>query len=964
MSTLLIPPASTDPLAQEAFALHKADASVRMASFMQHTAIAPNTLSTQRLDSLLASDYGLINKQQEWGILSKALHAGQSRTFLLLGDEGLGKTSFVNAYFKALSEHREPLGGYAPHQAIKLQLSLLPKRLWATWDLETLLQDALISWVNDTLACIQHNANQRLQEVGIRLNDAQFSLLLTNYSTESSREARYNLWLTTLKNALAKKQTLLQKWKAPSQQALEDSARILNNPWAGVALQTKRSMEEAPHAELAQRFLELAQAVKTHVSSANTPASFSLLIDEWDVIHKQAPPAQKSNNQSLLRLVKGIQTQKQIPLCLSVTCRTDALSQRLGSPLYTAFKDKILLSRYGKKNLQALVKTAPPSPESPDFSVPEEALEVFTQLSEGQGHKALAIYQAWVKKAEQFGENALSLENFNALAIEHAEELDALFYARLQLDALSYGTRFVHALEWVVAHLDHTPFTVEGFISERLKTAPQGILASHLGLALRKLYLYGMVQKVESPDAPASLIYRVPSRHALECLYGFFVAQNVENLFQHTQGLLTQTQTLMKHEEASQPPQNDAELSRTSFLEQGEAFVHILPKTFNEGELSLEKLQSVLSFVKGLPHENAQHLREKIARFLIEALEQPIEARRLEALSCLAYLPLNDALDALVNASNNPNPTIQQQALKALRQWIQTAHDAKLPVKDKTLPVVETLLEHLNPRDGFSRKDDALTHSLVFDVLKQWHQGQSRLVFKGVHAYVQKQLDFNNDAYLSVGLLDCVTVLLKPFHPTDLELRMPWVLTLIKKALCVPPLHASAFGLLRLLPAQMPQVQTLLKEMLLESTSPKLAFNAFLYSSETLALPVFQTEPPLWKESLHTYIAQQYVPKSDSTLDALLADDAQRQQLIQATLHLIKMVKPWPSNEKNDLFHVLEESLAQPAWQKHLDALWVLLRLKQHLAEEMGLKVNTQRYLQQLSETPTSDLLKHLLANV
>jgi hypothetical protein len=152
--------------------------------------------------------------------------------------------------------------------------------------------------------------------------------------------------------------------------------------------------------------------------------------------------------------------------------------------------------------------------------------------------------------------------------------------------------------------------------------------------------------------------------------------------------------------------------------------------------------------------------------------------------------------------------------------------------------------------------------------------------------------------------------------------------------------------------------------MLLESTSPKLAFNAFLYASETLALPVFQTDSPLWKESLHTYIAQGYLPKSADTLDALLADDAQRQQLIQATLHLIKMVKPWPSQEKNDLLHVLEESLAHPAWQKHLDALWVLLRLKQHLAEEMGLKVNTQQYLQQLSETPTSHLLKQLLANV
>ncbi|MFN9691517.1 MAG: HEAT repeat domain-containing protein [Vampirovibrionales bacterium] len=964
LSSLLSPAYTPDPLAQEAFALTKAEGFALVKSFIQHTAMPQQTSSRERLDALLASDYGLINKQHEWGILSKALYAGQSRTFLLLGDEGLGKTSFINAYFKSLAENRDPEGDYAPHQAIKIQLSHLPKPLWATWQLDAILQEALVSWVKDTLAAIQNNANQRLQEVGIRINDEQFKLMLTQFSKEPSRAARYDLWLNTLKHALSKKQNLIQKWTAPSQLVLEDVARILNNPWAVVAFQTSTSLADDPDADISQRLVEMAQGVKAHVSNVQSPASFSLLIDEWDVIRLQNASRRDANNQSLLRLVKAIQTQKQIPLCLTLTSRTNALSQHLGGSLYASLRDKLLLSSYGEEELQTLVKTCSLYHEKSAFSVPKEALPLLSTLSEGQGYKALAVYQAWVKKAEQLGEMQLSLESLNALAIEKADELEALLYARLQLDALSHGASFINALELVVAHLDHTPFTVEAFISERLKTASTDILASHLALALRKLYLYGIVQKLETPSASASPLYNVPSRHALESVYRFFVAKNVEALFQKTQGLLSPSHTLEKEAESNETDESEATLSRTAFLEQGEALVQILPKTFNEGELPLEKLQSVLSFLSGLPRENAQYLREKIARFLIQALEHPLEARRLEALLCLGYIPLLDALDALVDALNHPNSLVKQQALQSLRQWISTATEAKIPVQDKVLPVVEALLIQLNPREGFPRKDDALIQSLVFDALKQWHKGEARTVFKGVHAYVKEHLNNNDDSYLSVGFLDCLAVLLKPFDPTDIEHRMPWVFTLIEKSFCVPQLQASGFTLLRLLPAQMPQVQAILKQILQEQASPTLTFDAFVYTTELLALPDFQTVFPLWKESLQTYLERLYLPKASYTQAASFTPDDDRQQLIQATLHLLKVVKKWNAPEKSHLANVLEEGLTSPEWQGHLDLLWVLLRLQQQLAGETALKDSTARYLGQLKATPTSHLLKQLLTNV
>ena len=964
LSSLLSPAYTPDPLASEAFTLAKSQATASGHSAIESTAAHQGETSTQRLDTHLASDYGLVNKQHEWNILSKALYAGQSRTFLLLGDEGLGKTSLINAYFKTLAENRDTQGDYAPHQAIKIQLSQLPKPFWATWQLDAILQEALVSWVKDTLAAIQNNANQRLQEVGIRINDEQFKLMLTQFSKEPSRDARYELWLNTLKHALSKKQNLIQKWTAPSQLVLEDVARILNNPWAVVAFQTSTSLADDPNADISQRFLELAQGVKAHVSNVQSPASFSLLIDEWDVIRLQNASRRDANNQSLLRLIKAIQTQKQIPLCLTLTSRTNALSQHLGGSLYASLRDKLLLSTYGEVELQALVKTCSLYHEKSGFSVPKEALPLLSTLSEGQGYKALAVYQAWVKKTEQSGEMQLSLESLNALAIEKADELEALLYARLQLDALSYGASFINALELVVAHLDHTPFTVEAFISERLKTASTDILASHLGLALRKLYLYGIVQKLETPSASASLLYNVPSRHALESVYRFFVAKNVEALFQKTQGLLSPSHALEKEAESNETDESEATLSHTAFLEQGEALVQILPKTFNEGELPLEKLQSVLSFLSGLPRENAQYLREKIARFLIQALEHPLEARRLEALLYLGYIPLLDALDALVDALNHPNSLVKQQALQSLRQWIQTANDAKIPLKDKILPVVEALLGQLNPRNGFPRKDDVLIHSMVFDVLKQWHAGEARTVFKGVHAYVKEHLNNNDDSYLSVGFLDCLAVLLKPFAPTDIEHRMPWVFALIEKSFSVPQLQASGFTLLRLLPAQMSQVQAILKQILQEEASPTLTFDAFVYTTELLALPDFQTVFPLWKESLQTYLERLYLPKASHTQAASFTPDDDRQQLIQATLHLLKVVKKWNAPEKSHLANLLEEGLTSPEWQGHLDLLWVLLRLQQQLAGETALKDSTARYLGQLKATPTSHLLKQLLTNV
>ncbi|MFN7311625.1 MAG: hypothetical protein ACK5T0_09705, partial [Vampirovibrionales bacterium] len=74
-----------------------------------------------------------------------------------------------------------------------------------------------------------------------------------------------------------------------------------------------------------------------------------------------------------------------------------------------------------------------------------------------------------------------------------------------------------------------------------------------------------------------------------------------------------------------------------------------------------------------------------------------------------------------------------------------------------------------------------------------------------------------------------------------------------------------------------------------------------------------------------------------------------------------KSVKTWEDADKSRLANVLEESLASPEWQAHLDLLWVLLRLQQQLAGENGRKESMARYLGQLNATPTSHLLKQLL---
>ncbi len=963
MSTRLSPTDAPEPLASEAFALEESQPMAFLKSSVESSAGHQAESFTKRLDAQLASDYGLVNKQSEWNSLSKALYLGQSKTVLLLGDEGLGKSSFINAYFKALAQHREATGLYAPHQAIKLQLSLLPKAQWATWHLEDLLYNALNTWCVDTLASIQNDANQRLHDVGIRINDEQFKLLLTQFSEEIVHERRYNLWLNTLKQALSKKQNLIQKWTATSQEALEETARILNNPWAVVAFQVQASLAQdgQASAEIAERFMELAQAVKTLVATEETPASFSLLIDEWERVGLQSPTVRDANNKSLLRLLKNIHAQqKQTPFLLTLTSRTEALSQQLTSPLYTLFRDKVLLSTYSEKDLKALIKVTNRGGETQGFVVPQEAFPILSDLSQGQGYKALAVYQAWVKKAQQHNETRLSLESLDALAIDNAEDLDALFYARLQLDALAHGTTFLNALQLVVAHLDHTPFTVESFINERLKTAPQGILPNHLGLALRKLYLYGIVQKLETTRT--SPVYSVPSRHALEGLYAFFSPKSVEALFQKTQGLKPSNHaltTLSENEASTEEPPIETALSRTAFLEQGEALVQILPKTFQEGELSLEKLQSVLSYLNELPRENAERLRGKIAGFLVEAVHgHPLEARRLEGLLCLGYLPLPTALKALVNALKHADPIVQQHALQSLRQWILTATEAKVPLQDKVLPVVESLLEQLNPREGSPRKEDALIQSMVFDVLKQWHKGEARSVFKGVQAYLQERLNRGNDDYLSIALLDCLLDLLKPFQAKDLETRMPWVLSVVEKALVLPDLQTSAFALLRLLPAPMPQVQVILNDLLGEQRFSELGDEAFQYASESLGLPVLQATPPQWLEAFHRYVERLYQPHS---LEASLQEEAFRQRLIQSSLHLLKIVRTWNASEKEQLSKCLEETLASPQWQVHLDLLWILLRLKQQVTINDATTESTDRYLGQIPSSPTSHLVKQLL---
>ncbi len=910
---------------------------------LSHTAVAEEPVKERcRLDAQSPQVFGIIGKTQEWNLLSRSLYLGQGKSTLIMGDEGLGKSFFLNAYFKALSTNPFSSHDFAPHQGIMIRLTDLPKSTWQTWELNQLLKESLILWTEGILTQVQRQANQHLAPLDLALGRDPLHLLMQEFNTTLDPQERRSRWEVFLKKALARKQNLIQKWTTSSQEAIESAVTFLNQDWGFVAFHLKNTLSTNTKALDVETLLQsLAEWMKQYGVNSPVPYSFSMIIDAWDMVLIQTYPQQKKNVTQLHTLLKSLNQKKQAPIYLTLATRPQGLSQQFGANTYTSFRDKHLLSPYSADEIQSLL-TLYAKDELISLALPE----AFYALTQGRADYALDLYKAWVKQSKQLDLPQPTLESFEALALESIEDLEALLYVRLQLDALQQGVGFLKALQVVVAHLDLTPFSVEGFLLDRMINPPQGVSEAQLALALRKLYLYQVIEAVPENELPASVankkipLYRLISRRALQGLYGFFLPKEVEAIYQSTRNTLS--------------PSSDSRsriLNEQEHHAQADALLRLLPKTFEEGELTLEKFRSVLAHLQTLHQdEKTRHVQTLFDLFSHASRLAVLEARRVEAVSFLGHLPHAKVPLVLVEELESATGLIQQALLKSLKQWSHTAKHSHLSCDTVAADVIETLFAKLVPPQGLPKKETVLVQSLVFDALTSWSPFDPKGVFKALRQFLQNALETQSESLLSVGLLRCIQQLLRPFQAQDVQSNMPWLTPIVLKALEEDHLQTEALPLLPYVSPDNSHLQHLLQRLLIQPLH--LLSSWKLFQHVTTHLEAF----PFLHQALFDKIASVLDVKTRSEA---LPVDAQHRLIKHLLLHLIQVQSSWSSTHQETLADLLDESLSQSTWEQSLDLLWLALRLEK--AVRQGHSKQVPKWMTRLNTSPSSQLVKQLL---
>ncbi len=901
-----------------------------------------------RLDAQSPQAFGIIGKTQEWNLLSRSLYLGQGKSTLLMGDEGLGKSFFLNAYFKALSTNPFSTEELAPHQGLMIRLSDLPKSAWQTWGFNQLLQEALVLWSESILKHIQVQANQHLIELDLALGSEQLSLLMQEFNTTLDANERRHRWEAFLKKALDRKQNLIQKWTSSSQEKIEFAVTQLNQGWGAVAFCVQSLLSHPPHEQDTISIIKsLAESVKQYTHNTNVPSSFTIIIDAWDMILLQSHSQQQYNLKQLHTLLKTLNAQKQTPLHFTLSTRPKGLSQQLGTSTYALFRDKHLLSPYSAEDIQALVGLT----NRTDFTC-ASLPEAFHNLSEGRADYALNLLNAWIKQSKQMGLSELTLESFDALSLESIEDLDALLYARLQLDAIQQGVGFLKALQVVVAHLDLTPFSVEGFLLDRVMNASQGISEAQLALVLRKLYLYQMIEAVPEKELPTFSItekiplYRVVSRRALQGLCGFFLPKEIEAIYQSTQHTLSSLDTLNSRSDF-----RSSILNKQEHEAQAESLLRLLPRTFEAGELTLEKFQSVLAHLQTLPKaEVNRHTQTLFDLFSNASRLSLLEARRIEAVSFLGHLPHAEVPLALIEGIDASTGLIQQEILKSLKQWMHTAKCSHLPCDSIAPQVIHALFDKLKPPEGLPKKETAIIQSLVFDALTDWSPFDPKGVFKALRQFLQDTLSSQSENTLSVGLLRCLRKLLQPFKVQDVQCNMPWLAPIILNALQEIHLQEEALALIPYVSLENSRLQESLKRMLNQPLHLRTGWQIFQYVTTHFNDFSFLHQDVFEKIASHLEISTHREPQKH---------DSHRRLLKALLLHLSQVQPHWLPSHQATLADVLDESLSQTGWENSLDLLWLALKLEKNVQQGNSRQVG--KWMSRLDNAPTSQMVKQLL---
>jgi hypothetical protein len=605
----------------------------------------------------------VLGRTGEWRLLQRLWQqalSGHAKSFLLLGDSGLGKTHLLKEWTASLNAPTLP---QEKHSSNALVLWLDAAEWRNTQDMQAALKQQWQQWawaqwrtLLETLQALpspqeQAEPNLDLGWTPERMKQAQH-LVKQAPSEGDALQALASmineLWKPTL--------SFWQRWGFSPQAYAEQVYQVLNAPQVLLAQQVLDAFAEG-------------QAPKTNalpnwpwLKGGSLPCL--ILIDHWESLAR-LPVADSKALQTLLENWTDHYQQPEqrtIPILWGLCSRTEHLSQVMSAKLFGAFRSKILLEALPAATQNSLLTLWNKTSE---VQLSEEAQAALQEAAQGNLEALALFHQQVCDLVLRQQRSNVTLDDVLALEPLTVHHVLALSFSRAELFLGQHGHKLKEALVPLFKAFYATPFSVAQAAS--LLQAEKGFTEGQAVAFLKVLFLQGFLA---TQAATATKQAHEPNEPLLENepLYAWGTRLHKDYI---AEVILPYSKTLA-----------DSRLKQP-------LFARLLPLSILSAELDERQIQHMLQLAGS--EEEAELLRDHLEEQLLAHSRHREVRVRLTVLQAMAVLKSPALLGVVLAALQDEAEVLREAALtlvERLASWWQPA--------EATLTLQEALSALLN----------------------------------------------------------------------------------------------------------------------------------------------------------------------------------------------------------------------------------------------------------------------------
>lgn len=405
-----------------------------------------------------------------------------------------------------------------------------------------------------------------------------------------------------------------------------------------------------------------------------------IALDSWERVLSLPERRRDDLKDFLASLLRETLDAPNCHLMLALACRSEGQSESLGGPLYSLFRNKLLLADIQERPRRALF-LAPFREQGVELE--DAVLSAAFRLTQGNPLWLLKLRHVILERALANGVDRVDMAFFRRLGVERREDVWQASLTRLELAFLNQEDALYRVIAGLLRQFGEDPFEAPAAIVEL--SASQGVSELLAAEALRHLYLHDFLAECPPGNAEGPPRYRVQSRQALAFL----------------------------EEKTREVPVDVSTHEKIAYLRK------IIPLSIQSGELDREKTREVLQLCAAMnDFEMAGFLETSFLAFIHD--EKPMT--RLSALNNLAVLESKPALGAILEAVSDADAIVREYAVRNLaamarKPWDAATHEA----------IVSALIAAIDDESDAVRSQVYLALSRY-----QWNRDLTAVFIKGL----------------------------------------------------------------------------------------------------------------------------------------------------------------------------------------------------------------------------------------